>query len=92
MAVRAAVCGSPTVRQCAAVRGSVRQCVFSSAEVCGSAAVAGSVWQGARLGAAVRGGAQQRVAVCGSVLYIYIYIHKVAHKTYSLTGSVGMTY
>jgi hypothetical protein len=54
MAVRAAVCGSLAVQQCAVMCGSVRQCMYGSvrqcvAAVCGSAAVCASAHSGVHI-------------------------------------------
>jgi hypothetical protein len=76
VAVRAAVCGCPAVRQCVAVRqwAAVRQCAWQCVVVCSSAASCSSasdgVWQCERWCAAVRAAVCSlcvavRAAVCG---------------------------
>jgi hypothetical protein len=94
----AAVCSS--VRQCAqllvcdSVQACVWQCLAVSTVVCAHNArsARSSVWQCDWLCAAVCGSVWQcqRTAqyVCGSA--VYVYVHKVAHNRYYLTGAVLM--
>jgi hypothetical protein len=92
-----AVCDSArgSERQCVAVRvavfgcPAVRQCQYGSA--------LGSVWQCAwqcfaavRQCVAVCGNASGRRSKCVAAHFMYI-LHKVAHKTCSLTGAGGMS-